>query len=66
MLEDKKEIVEDGKNGFLWETLDDFQEKTIELIQDQILLEKFSVNARESVKRFCRDRFDERINDLIL
>ena len=57
----QKEIVEDGKNGFLWDSLDDFKEKTRLLIKDSKLLKNMSRQAKERSKIFEGDRF---CNDL--
>lgn len=48
----QKEIVEDGKNGLLWETKADLYEKTLKLIRDRHLWEKLSVAAIKNSKRF--------------
>lgn len=57
----QKEIVQDGKNGFLWNSLDDFKEKTRLLIKDSELLKNMSKEAKERSKIFEGDRF---CNDL--
>ena len=60
------EIVEDGKNGFLWNSLEELKEKTLNLTENKILLEKVSKNAIDSSKKFSKNKFYEEIDKLIL
>lgn len=53
----QKEIVNDGENGFLWNSLDDLMEKTQLLISDEKLWSKMSQQAIERAKDFAGDRF---------
>lgn len=62
----QREIVENGKNGFLWTSLSDLKKETIRLMQDKKLLEKISNQAKERAQYFSDQKFCERINDLIL
>ena len=62
----QKEIVTDGENGFLWETLADLQKKTERLIKDRVLLHKLSENARLRAKDFSREKFCEEVSALIM
>lgn len=57
----QKEIVENGKSGFLWSTLEDFVAKTNSLIKNKKLLEQMSISAIRRSKIFSGDRF---CNDL--
>lgn len=59
------EIVEDGKSGFLWSTTEELKEKTKNLINDLKLLKRLSQNARERSKIFSKERFCNRIKELI-
>jgi glycosyltransferase involved in cell wall biosynthesis len=59
------EIVEDGENGFLWETLPQLEEKTLGLIDNDRLLEKFSENSRKKSKEYSEEKFKESILKLI-
>ena len=61
----QKEIVEEGINGFLWNTIQEFEEKTLSLINNDNLLKKLSDNAKKRAKYFSDDKFCERINDLV-
>lgn len=62
----QKEIVENGKNGFLWNTLPELESKTIELITNEKLLTSLSQKAKDSVKQFNKEKFYDNINELIL
>lgn len=55
----QKEIVEDGKNGFLWNTIDELIEKTSTLIQNFDLLVSLGEQASLSSGRFNEKRFGE-------
>jgi glycosyltransferase involved in cell wall biosynthesis len=57
----QKEIIQNGKNGYLWDTLEDFVAKTNSLIKDEGKLEKLSKGAMERSRLFAGDRF---CNDL--
>ncbi|KKP94015.1 MAG: Glycosyl transferase [Parcubacteria group bacterium GW2011_GWA1_36_12] len=56
----QREIVEDGKNGFLWSTKTQLFEKTLELIKHPDLMDKLSRAAISSSTRFSTQKF---IND---
>lgn len=53
----QKEIVEDGKNGFLWTTKTQLFEKTLELVKNPKVLERVSKNAIKNSHRFSREKF---------
>lgn len=59
------EIVEDGKNGFLWDTLIQLEEKTLVLINNEKLLKKMSEKAKKKASHFGGNRFCEQISYLI-
>lgn len=61
----QKEIVQSGENGFLWDTLDALQEKTLQLIHDPKLLAKLSSSAEVTALKFSGDRFCEEVHTLI-
>ena len=62
----QKEIVIEGENGFLWDSINELQAKTLKLIQDEPLLNKLSKQAMESSKEFSAERFYQAVNNLIL
>jgi len=61
----QKEIVENNKSGFLWNSLEELMKKTVNLIKDPKLLEKMS---KEAIKRsgiFSGSRFCNELIDII-
>lgn len=61
----QREIVEDGKNGFLWDTLEELQEKTLRLVRDQNLWKKLSQAAKQRARFFSERRFCEELEKII-
>lgn len=61
----QKEIVEENKSGFLWNSIGDLLGKTQTLINDQILWGKMSKLAVERSRVFSTDRFCKELVDLI-
>jgi glycosyltransferase involved in cell wall biosynthesis len=62
----QKEIVSEGINGFLWDTIDELELKTLKLAKDDSLLKKLSLKAITSSKKFSKEKFYQEVNDLIL
>lgn len=61
----QREIVEDTKDGLLWNTVDELQQKTMKLIEDESLWKKMSESAKIRAKDFSKERFCEEINKLV-
>lgn len=61
----QKEIVEDGKNGLLWNTLEELEDKTLKVINDSSLWQNLSENARKRAKFFNDKRFCEELEKII-
>ncbi len=59
------EIVQHGKDGLLWHSLEDLQALTWKLIRDEELRDMISRAAHESSLRFNRSHFNEQV-DLFL
>lgn len=59
------EIVEDGKNGFLWNSASEMEDKTLRLITDKNLLEKLSKAAIIKSQQFSKEKFIENIIRII-
>ncbi len=55
------EIVEDGKSGFLWNSLQELKHLTLHLIDDQKLLERISRKAMERARQFDKKVFEKKI-----
>jgi glycosyltransferase involved in cell wall biosynthesis len=62
----QKEIVIEGENGFLWNSIKELQSQTLKLIKDESLLNKLSKQAVKSSKEFSAERFYQEVNNLIL
>jgi len=62
----QREIVIDGQNGLLWNSIEEFQLKTLELTKNDSLLNKLSERAMKSSKKFSKERFCLEINNLVL
>lgn len=61
----QREIVQNGKNGYLWNSLDELMENTNKLIDNKDLWQKLSGRAKEKAKDYSHERFCESINALI-
>ena len=51
------EIVEHGRSGFLWRTLEELQDYTVRLAGDERLRERMGAAARARAARFSRETF---------
>lgn len=61
----QKEIIDDGKSGFLWAEKNELSRKTIELIQNERLLKQMSGKAIVRSKDFSKKIFYQRVYGLI-
>lgn len=59
------EIVQHGVNGFLWETVDELKQYTMQLMRDDALRERLSDAARGRAGEFTRDKFVRRFLDFL-
>lgn len=59
------EIVEDGKSGRLWSSLDQLAKETLELVNDEKLMSKLSKAAITRSKNFSKEKFKESILKLV-
>ena len=57
----QKEIVKDDENGFLWNSEEELQEKTNEVISDEALFFRLQKQAQKDVEKFNTQRFCEEI-----
>lgn len=60
----QKEIVDNGKDGMLWDSLEELESKTLELIKDENLRVELSDNAVEKSRQFSKEKFMESINNI--
>lgn len=61
----QKEIVEEGMNGFLWNSSEELENKTINLINDRKNMVKISENAIKSAEKFSKEKFAQHLKTLI-
>jgi glycosyltransferase involved in cell wall biosynthesis len=61
----QREIVNDGTNGFLWDTPEELIEKTISLLRDPEKCRIMSKNAGETVDRYSFDEFTKKLRLLL-
>jgi glycosyltransferase involved in cell wall biosynthesis len=59
------EIVDEGKNGLLWNTEEELLKKTNELIENKNEWEIFSLAAKEKAKEFTKEKFCMNVRLLI-
>jgi len=60
------EVVEDNKSGLLWEDLDQLAVYTAKVLDDAKLRHKLAAQATMQARKFGRDAFFKRVDDLIL
>lgn len=61
----QKEIIENNINGFLWDTLDELEGKTLLLVSENKIFEAMSLKAIERARDFHGSRFCEEIKKII-
>ena len=59
------EIVENGVNGFLWNTLDELVKKTKKLIEDPESLKLMSQQSIINCRSFSKENFEKRLLAII-
>ncbi len=60
-----KEIVDNKKNGFLWDSFDDLERITLDLVSNERSREKIAQKAQEKAKVFSQERFEKEILKII-
>lgn len=61
----QKEIIENGKSGFLWNDIPELKKFTLKLINNSNLLGKMSRSATHRSKIFSKGEFCQRIQEII-
>lgn len=61
----QKEIISDGKNGLLWNTSEELQGKTRQLITDEKLVSELSNAAKKRAEDFSYENFQKEVFDLV-
>ncbi len=59
------EIVQHGRNGFLWQSLPELQSLTLKLIHDPALRERLAAVALADCKRYDKSHFQKRLDELM-
>lgn len=60
----QKEIVEDGKSGYLWKSLSELKEFTVKLIDDSNLREKIALQSIKRARSFNKENFRQEIIEI--
>lgn len=61
----QREIVKDRKNGLLWNTLQELEDKTLWAIEDKVLWQRLSESAKSSSRAYSKERFCRELNEII-
>jgi putative glycosyltransferase len=61
----QKEIVDEGINGFRWNTIEEMTEKTLRLINDKSLLKKMSEEAVKKSKVYTLPVFKTKVREIM-
>lgn len=61
----QKEIINDGTDGFLWETMGDLMNLTLKVIADDKIMTSFSASAIKRSRDFSKEKFYEKIYGFI-
>jgi glycosyltransferase involved in cell wall biosynthesis len=59
------EIVQHGKNGFLWNSLEELQGSTQRLVRDVILMQTLSQQAIKDSRKYSKGVFYQRLSELL-
>lgn len=62
----QREIVINGENGFLWNSIEELKTMTMDLIKNEKLLSAISLKAIKRAQDFAGDRFCREAKDIIL
>ncbi len=57
--------MEHGVSGFLWNSVEEWRDYTVRLMEDERLWEKMSKAARERARMFSREAFVERFRAFV-
>lgn len=62
----QKEIVEEGQNGFLWNTSEELRDKTTQMIKNKKLFKRIALQAHKTSQLFSEKHFVTSVRKLIL
>ena len=60
-----KEIITPGKDGFLWQTREELENLTFQLIKEDSLIKKISQYLNKSSERFSKEFFCQKIYEMV-
>lgn len=60
-----REIISEGKTGFLWEKEEDLKRTTLDLIKEAERMKKISLEVVKSSQKFSKERFCQEFNEII-
>jgi len=60
-----KEIIEEGETGFFWDNKDQLIKTTLNLIKDPRLMKNLFQNVVKSSKKFSKERFCQKFDEII-
>lgn len=60
-----KEIIKDGENGFLWDSINQLEQITLNLIENEKLRQDVSKEGKENAKKFSQKRFEKEVLKLV-
>lgn len=61
----QKEIVNEGKNGYMWDTIEELKTKTKQVMNDEKLWNRLSQQAMIDAQKYSKERFRNALNELI-
>ncbi len=61
-----KEIITDGRNGFLWQSPDDLIKKTKQILEDKKRLQNISLQSQRDSKKYSYDRFKKEVMGILV
>ena len=62
----QREIVNHGKNGFLWDSLDELKKYTLLVIEDEALRNSLAHAAPLSLEKFNRRNFEAQLDKVLI
>jgi glycosyltransferase involved in cell wall biosynthesis len=61
----QREIVQEGRSGFLCKDLDELVQRTVDLARDECLFQVLSGRARERSMDFTNEAFERRVTEIV-
>lgn len=61
----QKDIIKNGKNGYLWNNQEELIDKSSKLIKDQRLIKDIADNARRQAEEYSCHKFNEKLHKIV-